>query len=120
MENFKKGQVVYLKSEDISNLNKIYEGVIDSVGRKFLTVSVKGIQFKFYKDTLGQVTNYAQDYSLYISKEKLLNEIESKEILNDLRLKLGLSSYSESELSLEQLRRIKSIINENDTSNIGK
>ncbi|CCL32266.1 TPA: hypothetical protein KOR49_002229 [Clostridioides difficile] len=120
MDNIKKGQTVYLKYERtensaLENLKDLYrEGTISSIGRKYLTVDVNGYPYKFYKDTLDQVTNYAQDYYLYLSEKELLDELETNFILSELRSQIGIYSYSNCKLNINQLRRIKKIMDENN------
>ncbi|HBG8470871.1 TPA: hypothetical protein KRH38_003211 [Clostridioides difficile] len=127
MDELKKGQTVYLKYADYGrnksgNLKDLYtEGIIEIVGRKYLTVTVKGFSYKFDRYSLAQVTNYAQDYFLYLSEKDLLDEIEIDSILTDLRNKIGVYNYSKCKLNIDQLRRIKKIMDENkdiDNSNL--
>ncbi|ENY8692553.1 TPA: hypothetical protein ACSVPQ_003615 [Clostridioides difficile] len=121
MDNLKKGQTVYLKYGDCEtkktkDLKDLYtEGIIESIGRKYITVTVKGSSYKFDKDSLNQVTNYAQDYYLYLSEKNLLDEIETDSILEELRSQIGVHFYSNCKLNIDQLRRIKKIMDENNT-----
>ncbi|MCC9021783.1 hypothetical protein [Bacillus nakamurai] len=65
---------------------------------------------KFSLGDLKQVTEYVEDWELYLSKQDILDK-EEKE-----KLKLEISSvfnkWSSVDLTLDQLRRIHSIISE--------
>ncbi|WP_299831419.1 hypothetical protein [uncultured Metabacillus sp.] len=112
------GQKVYLKP--VNNAarygnKEIREQEIVKVGRKYFFVGSKGEarerwMIKFSIEDLRQVTEYANDWELYFSEQEILDEEETEEIWNDLRLIFG--SYGRPTLSLDKLRRIKEIVSE--------
>ncbi|MGD6876855.1 hypothetical protein [Bacillus infantis] len=114
MENtFEAGQTVYGKpGVNTARYNKaIQVGKIEKVGRKYLEVSFGGYnKYKYYKEDLKQVTEYATDYYLYLSKQDILDEEESELLVNDFRKMFG--GYGKVDLTLDQLRRIKEIVSE--------
>jgi hypothetical protein len=94
---------------------EIVEKTILKVGRKYFFVGNEGEteqrwMIKFNMEDLRQITEYANDWELYFSKQEILDDEEIEELSTDIRLKF--SSYGELGLSLDQLRRIKKIISE--------
>lgn len=124
-ERIKVGIKVYLKP--VNNAarygnKEIIEKEILKVGRKYFFVGIKGEtterwMTKFNIMDLRQVTQYANDWELYFSKQEILDEEEKEEIWRDLRLIFG--GYGRPTLSLDKLRRIKEIVSEYKISFIG-
>jgi hypothetical protein len=117
-EQLTLGQKVYLKP--VNNAarygnKEIKEQTILKIGRKYFLVGAEGQtnerwMTKFSIEDLREVSDYSPDYELYFSKQEILDEEESNDIVRDIRLKFG--SYGKINLTLDQLRRIKAIINE--------
>ena len=109
------GETVYLKT--VGNAARggvsIKETRIVSVGRKYFEVGEeKGGRFniKFHLEDNRQFTDYSADWEIYFSRQEIYDEEESEKIESELRMKFG--SWGKTDLSLDQLRRIKEIVNE--------
>jgi hypothetical protein len=105
------GMTVYLKP--INNAARrskdVQEGIVSKVGRKYF--EVEGFyRTKFSIDELIEVSEYAPDWKVYLSKQELLDEQEFENLLRDIRL--FFSNYGKVNLTLDQLRKIKVIISE--------
>ena len=86
--------------------SRIIDTVITKVGRKYFFVKDLP-RIKFSIDTMREVTDYCVDYVAYISKEKILEEIE----LSSLNAKIKeFFIYNAKKLTLDQLRQIDEII----------
>ena len=119
------GQKVVVKIEDNSNASRYvdmslenidnwcFEGEVTKVGRKYITVkfrTYKEEQFSIEDDYRQKYNCGGADYKLYLSKDEVVEEKEAEEIYSQIRHKF--SAYKNSEYTLEQLKRIKSIIGE--------
>jgi hypothetical protein len=112
------GLKVYLKP--VNNAarygnNEIKELVIKKIGKKYFFVGGENqdnerFWTKFDIEELREVSNYSPDWKLYFSKQEILDEQESDKLTSEIRNKFG--SYGRLDLTLDQLRRIKEIINE--------
>jgi hypothetical protein len=117
-EKIEVGQRVFLKP--INNAarygnKEIREEVILKAGRKYFSVGKEGEtrehwMIKFNIEDLRQVTNYSPDWQLYFSKQEIIDENETLEITREIRRKF--EGYGHINLTLDQLRRIQTIINE--------
>jgi hypothetical protein len=106
------GQKVYLKP--INNAarggnKEILEAEIVKVGRKYFELN-RGLIKKYSMENLEQVTEYTPDYKLYFSKQDILDEYETNSLYSEIESKFG--AWAKKDLTLDQLRRIKAIINE--------
>lgn len=115
--DFKVGQKVYI--EPIRNARrrstKIIETEVTKVGTKYVEV-LDPRQVKFnISDGKQKKDIYAStsDYILHLSRE----EIELKRERSDLRIYLARYQWYQSTLSLDQLKRIKAIIEEESNEN---
>lgn len=112
------GQIVYLKpsGNQARVSSDIRKGEITKIGRKYFEVKTEGYwrETKFHKEGLRQVTEYTPDWQLYFSEQEILDEKEFNKLV-DL---LGdyFSWRSKVKLTLEQLRRIKEITDEDYSS----
>lgn len=108
------GDKVYLKPVNNKARNgneKIEEYLIKKVGRKYFEVWDGIYDFssiKFNLETKTQVTNYSPDWELYFSKQEILDEQECNQLTKIIRNKF--TGWGKVNLSLEQLRSIKKII----------
>lgn len=124
--DIKKGDTVYVKIEEMSNaarrvkmsMNNIdewlFEGVVVSVGRKYITVKWndwKEAKFSIEKDYREHYTCGGADYKLYANKQEVLDEKESDIIYSQIREKFSVYRNNH-KLSLDQLKRIREIIEE--------
>ena len=105
-----KGQIVYLKPgvNEARHNAAIREGIVKIVGRKYITVSIERDEYKFHIDTLREVTSYTPSYYLYESKQQIVDEAEYTRLSQSIRKTI--EYCSKQDLSLEQLRQIKAII----------
>lgn len=118
------GQIVYLKP----GINKgrydksIKRGKVLKVGRKYydvvLLINKDGeyvesrSKYKYYISDNTQVTDYCSDYYVYFSEQDILDEQEFEDIHWSISSLFGSVDCVKKSLSLEQLRRIKDIIDE--------
>lgn len=118
------GQVVYLKpGTNKGRYDKsICRGKVVKVGRKYydvvLLLNINGeytesrAKYKYNISDNTQVTNYCADYYVYFSEQDILDEEEFEDIRMDIRSLFDSSLSLKKVLSIEQLRRIKDIIEE--------
>jgi hypothetical protein len=113
------GLKVYLKP--VNNAarygdKELREQVIKKIGKKYFFVGTEESNnerfwHKFDIEELNEVTNYSADWQFYFTKQDYLDDIEFNNLSNEIRGKFG--SYGRlDDLTLDQLRRIKEIINE--------
>lgn len=119
MPELKVGDKVYLKpinSRYITNnniLEHIKECEIKKIGRKYFEVWEKNKEWttlRFRVEDFQQVSHYSIDWELYFNKQEIIDEIEHLNLANEIRNAIGNRGITK--LSLEQLRKIKSIIDE--------
>lgn len=109
---------VYLKpiNNAARNENKgIREYEIKKIGKKYFEVWDGSNDYtinKFYIEGLIEVTKYSPDWRIYFSKQEILDEYEFENIARNIREVFG--SYGKINLTLEQLRKIKEIIDIKD------
>ena len=96
------GQTVYLHKKIGPQPTKVIK-----VGKKYFQVDAARIQF--FIDTLQSNSQYGSPDQIYLSKQELLDEIETEKLRSQL---FGQGAYLSPRLNLDQLRRITSIINE--------
>ncbi len=106
-----KGQKVWVVTyHHRNNVPSIEETLVKSVGRKYFTI--EGDKYsKFHLDTMRIVTNYSPSTYVYTDIQVFLDKQEREKIGNEVRKIIG--SYSiPAQITLDQLRRIKSILDE--------
>lgn len=82
-----------------------------SVGRKYITVKEGRFEYKFdITNNYREKSEYSPNYILYNDIQEIHDERESENINDYIRDKIG--QYGKPRISLEQLRRIKDIIDE--------
>ena len=109
------GQTVYIKT--VGNAagygESVRESKIVSVGRKYFEVGEeKGsrLNTKFSLEDNREVSDYSANWSLYFSEQEIKDEEESNKIVSEIKNKF--STWGRMDLTLDQLRRIKEIIEE--------
>lgn len=92
--------------------DRIREGVVAKNGRKYITVKmINDSEIQFDKtNNYTEKTNGCADYSLYANRQDIFDKFERESLEIDLRLAFDFSSSRK--FSLDQLRRIKNIIDE--------
>jgi len=109
------GQTVYLKPTACNNMGyekPIQEFEVKKIGKKYFEVwkgQNKLTVLKFDVETLTQLKySYFPDWNLYFSKQEILDEKETMKLTDEIRnvVDRGIAI----QLSLEQLRKIKDII----------
>ncbi|PYY28307.1 beta barrel domain-containing protein [Paenibacillus illinoisensis] len=113
----KSGDIVFLKAVGNNaryrNDTYVEEYVVGSIGRKYFDVYKDGNKsrtIKFRLSGLRQHTDYSPDWKLYFSMQEILDEEESERLSGKLREIFN--SYGKINLTLDQLRRISQIVNE--------
>lgn len=115
-KDIKVGTTVYLKpGYNTSRRNiGVIETTIVKVGRKYIEVEEgngvrRGIKFDI-TNGLKQVTNYTPEWILYFSKEEIEEEQEYNKLIEICRK--NFDRWEGKEFTLDQLRRIKAILEE--------
>ncbi|WAK79459.1 hypothetical protein [Clostridium phage Maintenon] len=106
------GQTVYIEPTGNSARNgkEIIETKISKIGTKYIETEHFGKRTKFnISDGKEKDTGYGYgyDYILYLTKKEIEDKNEREELLGDLRY-----DWYRLNLTLDQLRRIKAIIDE--------
>jgi hypothetical protein len=105
------GQTVYL--EPTGNAcrysKEIVETKVIKVGRKYFEVENKHIKFDI--DNMCEVSNYCSNWSVYLSRQEIEDKNEKESINRAMRELFG--TYGRNNLSLEQLRQIQKITEQN-------
>ena len=125
IKDFKVGQTVWVELTGNASRGKhgdelIEEWEVVTVGKKYIHAQKKGCDcpIKFEKRKYGnspkfvEKTNYCVGYILYVSKIELEEKLEYHSLYNDISRAFGM--YGNKRLSLEQLRKIKAILEEQD------
>lgn len=89
--------------------DKILEVEVTKVGRKYFYVEPL-TENKFSLDTLEEVSDYAEDYKVYFTEQEILDGRERDKLYSEIGMKFG--TFSNKDLTITQLRRIKEIIRE--------
>jgi hypothetical protein len=106
----KTGNAVYhLRWKETAPDDYIVEAQVVTVGRKWFTIDKQFSSERFSLETGGNDGHgYASSYYVYLTKQEILNEFEK----NKLCLIVGRNDGWPRRLTLDQLRRIKAIIEE--------
>ena len=124
LKDFKVGQTVWIRLTGNAIRGKhgdelIEEWVIDKIGRKYITASKKtgypkGIIFEKrgygYEDRFVEKTNYCVDYIMYETEQYIRDEMEKDKIYKNIQM--FFDRFNKNKLTLEQLKGIKRIIDE--------
>lgn len=107
------GDKIWLKPDgnQARRSKEIREYEIKKVGRKYYEVwdgEFDGSTIKFTIEGNSQVTEYTADWEVYFSKQEILDEEEYKTLHNNIKRKVDI--YGRPTLTLDQLRRINTII----------
>jgi hypothetical protein len=125
-KDFKIGQIVYLKIVEGSNaarrINKsnteewIKEKIVTKIGNKFISVA-NADDDRYGEEKFDMTNNFShyytcggQDYELYLSREDILNDIQSEKLYSEIQSKFS-GWKNKRKYSLEQLQSIAQIIN---------
>lgn len=100
------GQVVYLKKSRIRQ-SQVIEAKITSVGRKYFTVEQGFFKTRLFIDGMCEVNCSGLPWNAYLSMKEVEEEDERKSLGSFL---CYTAEYSR--LSLDQMRRIKAILEE--------
>lgn len=116
MENKNKlqvGQKVWVEtySERYGQKSTLSESEISKIGKKFFEVTHSGYSHgRYYIETLEHDGgDYSSKGRIWLSEQDYKDQIEAEKLNYEFR---KLFQYSGSGLSLDQLRRIKSIVDE--------
>ncbi|GCD12902.1 beta barrel domain-containing protein [Clostridium tagluense] len=115
----KVGIEVFLKPIDSNAkgkdaiMNYIREGyIVSKIGSKYIYAwdgRNKTSELQFHKDTRKE-NNWNADWQLFFSRQEILDDIEYNESLRKLRNTFG--SYGTIDLSVEKVKRIMKIVEE--------
>lgn len=111
-------RIRYTKDRTINNIDKwTSNGKVTKVGRKYIEVNMNGLLEKFdIEYDYVQKTNIGSpDYKLYLSKEEIINEIETEELYTEVKKYFG-NWRNIGKFTLSQLKQILDIVNENRES----
>lgn len=126
----KNGQEIWVKVEEGSNASRyidktkteewIFKGEVIKAGRKYITVKFKKnntnsfIEKKFNveDDYREHYTCGGADYKLYLSKQSIFDEVESETIYTQITSVFN-GWKNNNKFSLDQLRKIKDIVEDN-------
>lgn len=124
IKDFKVGQTVYV--ELIGNASRgktpeecIEEWKITSVGRKYIKANKTD---NFWQEVVfeqrerdgrfAEKTNYSPDYALYLTRREIEEKHEKTRLYREIENVF--CGYNHKKLTLEQLRRIKGILEESE------
>lgn len=115
--DFKKGQIVYVSRRSYYGRKipkEIIQGEVVSIGSKYISVQI-GLwdvrKFEINNNFHECVTAGSADYELYLSEQAIRDDEEKYEIVQ--LIKDQYNQYScYTDLTIDQLRRIKKIIEE--------
>lgn len=96
--------------------NWCFDGEVIKIGRKYVTVKFNNwqeYQFEIEGDYRNKYTAGGADYQLYLSKEEIIEEKESDDLYRDMQTRFSSYGGNNGKFTLDQLKRIMSIINEN-------
>ncbi|MGN4822169.1 beta barrel domain-containing protein [Bacillus cereus group sp. MYBK139-2] len=116
------GQKVYLEpcgNQARYGVKGIREYEVKKVGRKYFFVGVIGDDrdfswIKFYIEDLRQVTDYSPNWTLYFSRQEILDRQEYIALMSEISslFRYGSSYHNRADkITLEQLRKIKDVLN---------
>lgn len=112
----KEGQTVWFTDSLFYRRQGLVEGEFVTVGRIYVTVKAKngnGRELKFNKKTLRREGNTNNGGRLYLTKEEYYNGIELTRNIRQLQEHFGTFP----KVTLEQTRRILTILNEGADNN---
>ena len=91
------------------------EATVQKAGRKYIHVTREGSRhaIMFDRERHREATEYSPGWELYLSRQALMDELERRELEFTLRDAFG--SLGRYDFTLDQLRRIKAIVDEGDT-----
>jgi hypothetical protein len=108
-------KIRYKKDTSIKTIdNWTCEGKILKIGRKYIEVDLgysEPVKFDMERDYVQNVRVGSPDYKIYLSKQEIIDEIKAEEIYDTIRHDFD-SWKNANKFTLDQLERIKSIINE--------
>jgi hypothetical protein len=104
------------KNMSLENINEwCFDGEVTKVGRRYITVKFGGWyeeQFEIDSDYRQKYTIGGSDYKLYLNRDEIMEEKEAENLYSNIKNNFN-SWKNNNNYSLEQLKRIKAIIDEN-------
>lgn len=118
MAKLTAGQTIYLKPvgnrargmDDDNIINSVKIATVDKVGRKYFTIK-EYTRLKFHLDKMHDGFDYSPTFHAYISKQDIVDELECKHLYDSIK-DVFIYYFNSRNLSLDQLRRIRQIIDE--------
>ena len=109
LNELKVGDTVAIRQ--ISRRNpRTHSASLLAIGNKYFTVNLFGRELKFHKDTGFEHTDYSPDYQLFATMQDIKDAEQKEQLESKLR---SLSFRDARALSLDQLKRIAAILDEN-------
>ena len=102
------GQKVFIRSGYRGYMgNDVKEGIVETIGKKYFTIKDRPTR-KYLIENGHVQAEFSVSEKVYESKEELMSEIETENIIDYLCK--NANRYSYKNLSIESLRKIKEII----------
>lgn len=114
-EDFKPGQTVYLlpvrfMAFDYLRIEKrIIETKVESVGRKYITVSYAKTKFDINND-FREVTNYSIDYKLFLSKDDVKEYFKRRKMEERISTAFHFPNYVARKMAFDELETVFNIV----------
>ena len=88
--DFHVGQKVYLKSIsgkiDPWKYEKVFEGTVTKIGRKFVSVKCHGWEYQFdFTDNFRQKTEFCADYVLFLTEQAVRDYWQMEYLMREMR-----------------------------------
>ena len=103
------GQTIWLRRASTHGTREPIEAVVETVGKKYFTL-VDRPREKYDLETLKQVVDSNYKNVVYLSLQTILDEDEFAKLSDEVRKPF--QYYGNPKLTLDQLRRIKAILDE--------
>ena len=111
----KRSLITRVTSMDMSieNIDSwTYEGVVKSVGERFIVVTFNNRDLQFVIDYDYQEKHYNSDFKLYLSKQEVIDEMLLEDYFEKIKMKFNYSFINK--YNIRQLTRILNILGTND------
>lgn len=111
----KRSLITRVTSMDMSieNIdNWTYEGIVKSVGERFVVVTFNNRDLQFVIDYDYQEKHYNSEFKLYLTKQEVIDEMLLEEYFEKIKMKFNYSFINK--YNIRQLTRILNILGTND------
>lgn len=111
----KRSLITRVTSMDMSieNIdNWTYEGIVKSVGERFIVVTFNNRDLQFVIDYDYQEKHYNSEFKLYLTKQEVIDELLLEEYFEKIKMKFNYSFINK--YNIRQLTRILNILGTSD------